>query len=616
MPPAHETPVPWPFSGARSPSKRLRPRALALAGLLALLFGTPAAAATAIVMPLQVDHSDDPLLVDWNGQQVFAGELLVRFTPDALASQREAVADRVGLTHRSDVRTDVQRFALPSGLTLDEALERVRADPAVTVAQPNRAFTPTDDPDDPDLWRQWGLERVAAPAAWRGLAHGGARLAIIDSGADLDHPDLVGVVVGGYDTYSGDAVAEDLTGHGTHCAGIAGASTDNATGVAGAAWGAELLVYRCGNSVYPTSALVPAIDQAVAAGARVLSLSWGAYGNDPFITAALQDAHDAGVLIVAAAGNDDQTTLFYPAALDFVVAVASTRQNDQRSSFSNHGSWVDVAAPGQGIYSTWTAGGYTYSSGTSMACPLVAGMGALLYANLGPERSVARAAQVRAALQDTTIDVGTWLAYGRVDFEAASAALFAGAPAHISDVDPPSVQALRGATVTLTGTDMVGALGVTVAGLPADYEIVGPDSLRVTPANATALGPAPLVITKASGASTPGVLNVVATSPPRLVVPDIINDGGFFSFEFGGEPGHVGVLIVSLDSATFPYGNSVLLADLIILAVGGLDGAGLGGLAGPLPTGLAGLTFHSQIATLDAGAFVGASPPLATTIVP
>jgi subtilisin family serine protease len=263
-------------------------------------------------------------------------------------------------------------------------------------------------PNDEHYPLLWALPLIEAPKAW-GITTGDPSVvvAVLDTGVDLDHPDLMdrlwvnadevrengldddgnGFVDDfcGYDFWYDDPDPDDDNGHGTHVAGIAAAATDNEIGVAALGWNSTLMPLKTQNSSGwgTTNELIEAISYAVDNGASVINISVGQ--ELTLCPAALQTAidyaHSNGVLVVAAVGNQDLVPDkdFYPAACENVLAVAATTSWDGRIG-SDRGNYVDVAAPGHGIYSTSSDGRYDYNSGTSMATPLVSGLAALLYA--------------------------------------------------------------------------------------------------------------------------------------------------------------------------------------------------------------------------------------------
>ncbi len=257
-----------------------------------------------------------------------------------------------------------------------------------------------DDPETP-----WGIERV-----FNGLYYGdqyttAVQVAILDTGIDLDHPDLRPNIKWAVDATGGNN-PDDKNGHGTHVAGTIGAIRDN-NGVVGVYANVEIYAIKVlGNGgmgswddlIYGLDLAMKGPDGVVgtADDADVVSMSLGA-SSDPgeAVHNKIKELYSAGITLVAAAGNDGDgdpstTEMGYPAAYPEVIAVASTTKDDGLSSFSNSGSYIDFAAPGSSIYSTYKNGGYDTLSGTSMACPHVSGMVAL-YLAMGGTRDPASA---------------------------------------------------------------------------------------------------------------------------------------------------------------------------------------------------------------------------------
>jgi len=209
-------------------------------------------------------------------------------------------------------------------------------------------------------------------------------VAVIDSGVDQTHPDLVANIdlINGYDFYHDRVGAQDDNGHGTHVSGII-AAVKNSIGTRGVAPKVRILPLKflgpTGSG--DTADAVRAIDYAVLKGAKVISNSWGGAGYSELLNQAIQRAISAGIHFVAAAGNDardNDAINTYPANYPNVISVGSSDQLDNKSSFSNVGlRSVMIFAPGSDIYSAYPGGSYRFMSGTSMATPQVAGAIAL-----------------------------------------------------------------------------------------------------------------------------------------------------------------------------------------------------------------------------------------------
>ncbi|MCK4481729.1 S8 family serine peptidase [Candidatus Bathyarchaeota archaeon] len=298
-------------------------------------------------------------------------------------------------------------------------VQEVRATGLSRYVEPNLKFRTNLIPNDPYWPLQWGPAKIEADYAWNTtIGDPSVLVAVIDTGIDWNHPDLVDNYVPlGYDWVNMDSDPMDDHGHGTHCAGIIAATLNNDVGVAGLAqisiaaekaldaggWGTEDDL---------ASAIIHAVDQ----GADILSNSWSSYGESALIHEAVQYAYEHDVLIVAAAGNDAGSTELYPAAYDEVIAVTATDQYDDPAWWTNFGDWVELAAPGVDIYSTVWNDGYTYMSGTSMSTPHVAGVAALILSKF-PNMTRDRA---RLQLRFTADDLGDsgfdhYYGYGRVN---------------------------------------------------------------------------------------------------------------------------------------------------------------------------------------------------------
>src|SRR5690606_17942169 len=232
--------------------------------------------------------------------------------------------------------------------SVEQAVQEYEKNPDVEYAEPNYIYTIQWTPNDPDFSsRQWGPQKVQAPEAWdvtRGSSS--TRIAIVDTGVQYDHPDLAGKVVRGYDFVDDDSDPYDGNGHGTHCAGIAAAVTNNGRGIAGMAPNATIYAVRVLNNSGSGTLddVANGIIHAADSGADVISLSLGASVGATTLKNAVDYAWNKGVVVVAAAGNNGTSLPTYPAYYSNAIAVAATDSNDNKAYFSNYGSsWVDVA---------------------------------------------------------------------------------------------------------------------------------------------------------------------------------------------------------------------------------------------------------------------------------
>lgn len=372
--------------------------------------------------------------------------VLARF---ASSYHRDNAVAALGATRRGKVgATGFERIEVAGDA--QQAVAAVRAMPGVIEAEADGRMHASFTPNDP-YWStdpltglgEWGMRKARVDSAWdvqRGSSS--VTVAVIDTGADLTHPDLINALVPGTRILTSQdpscpsgITASDDNGHGTHTAGIAGASGNDSTGIAGAAFGVHVMpikVLDCTGSGN-TSDVASGITYAADHGARVISMSLG--GDDSAtLQSAVSYALGKGSVIVAAAGNCGQANSScpltnvneYPAADPGVLAVAATDTNDTQASFSTANSSVGIAAPGVQIFSDFprypvnlgsSTTGYAAMSGTSMATPLVAGVAALLLS----QKPTLTPAQVDSRLEATADLVGgatgytPQYGYGRVD---------------------------------------------------------------------------------------------------------------------------------------------------------------------------------------------------------
>ncbi|MBS3914678.1 MAG: S8 family serine peptidase [Bacteroidetes bacterium] len=260
-------------------------------------------------------------------------------------------------------------------------------------------------PNDIHL-KQWALAQIRAEQAWNLNKGGkGVVLAIVDSGIDTTHSDLQKVLWhnkkeiknngidddgNGYkdDWFGWDAgdvdnnphvIVTDTLDHGTHCAGIAGASTDNNNGIASIGFNIQIMNVKIAvTKDRSLSGLFEGVEYAIINKARVISMSWGGPDSSESFQALYDYAYKKGIVCVAAAGNEYTDDKIFPAAYNHVISVGATDNQDKKAYFSQYGKWVDVMAPGMSIYSTLPGGKYGSMDGTSMSCPMVAGLCALM----------------------------------------------------------------------------------------------------------------------------------------------------------------------------------------------------------------------------------------------
>ena len=341
-----------------------------------------------------------------------AGEVLVAWQapPDQAVLAAAAARVAASVLDQAGARALLR---VPDGGEL-AACRVLREHPGIVHAEPNRVVRSRQvgtirvaarqllrTPTDPAFGHQsplaslamtWGLTKIRAEEAWSVTAGSPqVKIAIIDTGVDMSHPDLQANIdqAGARNFVEANQPPDDDFGHGTHVAGIAAAVGDNGQGAAGVAHRAKILPIRVlgVDGTGDTWDTIAAIEYATERGAAVINLSLGSADASEAEAEAILRATEAGTVIVAAAGNEagDGNYLEYPASYPGVISVAAVDPDLRRAPFSNYNSWVTIAAPGVDIFSTIPVRmsplqPYGYLSGTSMAAPFVAGAAALLAA--------------------------------------------------------------------------------------------------------------------------------------------------------------------------------------------------------------------------------------------
>ncbi len=432
----------------------------------------------------------------WAGQEIKEGpgetvvpdEIVLRLKPGANLTGVLRSLNISATTVASGTRLPVQVIRVPAGLR--QTLSTILADhPQIEYVEPHRMRSVTDlTPNDTSFAVQWWLSRMQAGAAWSllpgrltppGPALARVRIAVLDTGADCTHPDFRNVAGGSTDSASGGQFSYSLSqahvpttivgaacawqddhGHGTHVAGLLAAATNNAEGVAGLGFPAELMIFKVlGKTGAGTDfQIADAIATAADGGARIISLSLGGAGYSQLLQDAVNYAKSRNSLVIAAAGNSNTSSLFFPAGANFVLGVGATDSADVRAYFSNYGFGLDVMAPGVSLLSTYPGNKYQSMSGTSMATPLVSALAGLIAASTPALASDALAQRIQMAA-DSTIALGGWdpnYGYGRVNALRSLNGMFRAATAG----------GLTGQVVNTAGVPVLGAQ-VTVQGILA-----------------------------------------------------------------------------------------------------------------------------------------------------
>ncbi|OXS25148.1 MAG: hypothetical protein BI182_05285 [Acetobacterium sp. MES1] len=314
----------------------------------------------------------------------------------------ETISDRVDVL---EVKSDVD---------IDAFIKTINENPNVLVADRNCILRTYDLPNDPYVTdgSAWQFVSIGADQTWDQVANSETvGIAVLDTGLNTSHPDLVGRIIAGYDYVNKSDAVTDQDGHGTLVSGFIAATANNGIGLSGVAGTANIKIapYRVGTKGLSVANICAALmDAADRSDIKVINMSYGGYEYNNSEAAAIAYAKDRGKVLVAAAGNEGEPTdpeaglPSYPASYDGVISVAATTRTNERATFSQYNSMVDLAAPGENVYTTSISNGYKSDSGTSFSAPIVAGAcGVLLAAN-----GDLSARDVETALTSTALDLG------------------------------------------------------------------------------------------------------------------------------------------------------------------------------------------------------------------
>jgi subtilisin family serine protease len=540
------------------------------------------------------------------------GEILVKFDAGYAIN---AATNIMSAYRASQIDTiygsQVQVWQVPEGNELEIAAQLSR-EAGIAFAEPNYLYSVfTTSPDDPSYLNgsQWAHQNIHSAAAWD-LSTGSntITIAIVDSGIDEGHPDLAGKIVPGYDFVDKDPDPHDENGHGTHVAGIAAAITNNETGVAGMSWGARIMPIRTmgANGTGYNSDITAGINWAYQNGAKIINLSLGGPDYSQAMQDAINAAHAAGTLVVAAMGNcrmggsdcPGVNPVMYPAANNNVFAVSSVTRTDTYAYYSQFGAQVDIAAPGgqmsnyhdaNGIYSTMPtypvyltskysySRNYDYLHGTSQATPYVAGLAALVWsANLALTPD-----EVQNAIQSNADDIGDpgWdqnYGYGRINAWATLAAV--GLPAAptleaISNVDGDGNYLVNWDDVPNTTSyqlredDNAGfATPTTIySGVPSQYSVTGQGS---------GIWYYQVKATNNAGESDWSNIQTVSVKPEAPIMDPIVNPGetDAYTLTWSISTGADGYLLQQSPDITFTLPVTRYLGTYTRYRVTGQDG--------------------------------------------
>lgn len=347
------------------------------------------------------------------------GRILLMTRAGLPASALDKIVAPHGGKSRRVGNSNLHIVDLPAGSSEQAVAALLARNPHLKFAEVDQVVRPGLVTNDPYLGSEWHLSKIGAPAAWDSTLGSGVTIAILDTGVDGSHPDLVSLLVPGWNVYDNTSNTADVYGHGTKVAGAAAAAANNGTGVAGVAGGARIMPIRIsdasGGATF--SAMAQGLTWAADHGARVANISYVAAGSQAVISAA-QYMKGKGGLVTTSAGNYGTDAGIAPTTS--MIPVSATTSGDALASWSSFGSFVAVSAPGAGIYTSTSGGGYGSVSGTSFASPITAGVLALMMA----ARPSLSSGTVESLLYRTAQDLGAAgrdpsFGYGRVNAAAA-----------------------------------------------------------------------------------------------------------------------------------------------------------------------------------------------------
>lgn len=406
---------------------------------------------------------------------------------------------------------------------VDVIISKMKATGNIDYAERVPLDRTTLTPNDPSYSSQWHLATIQAASAWNYFSTGSTiKIAIVDDAVERTHSDISpnlwvnpGEIANNNIDDDGNGYIDDINGydvgsndnnpnppsasysHGTHVTGCASPATNNNNGVAGIGFSCKIMAVKATSSASSITNGYDGIVYAVVSGADVINMSWGGTGNSTTAQNIITWASNQGVVLVAAAGNNNSNTMFYPAGYTECIAVAASNSNDTKASFSNYGTWVDITAPGNNIYATYYGNTYANNSGTSMASPIVAGLAGLML-SLNPSLTPT---DIRNCITSTAVNINSLnpsytgqLGAGRINANAAMQCIS-------STLNWPPVANFTANVTTVTAGGNVQFTDLSVYN-PTSWSWTFPGG---TPASFNGQNPPPIVY------NTPGTYNVSLT---------------------------------------------------------------------------------------------------------
>jgi type VII secretion-associated serine protease mycosin len=364
---------------------------------------------------VKVDHPED----NEGTSHYHVNQIVVKFRKEPTEAELAKIRSEIEAT---DIRKLGYTYVFESKTIEAKQLMSYFQKWDVAFAEPHFLYMTNESVEPNDMLYakyQWNLPAIETIPGWdvtRGSED--VVVAVIDTGVDMNHPDLEGRTTEGINIVSQQSKPLDDVGHGTHVAGIISALVNNREGVAGISWYNKIMPVKVldETGAGTTYSVAQGIIWAADHGAKVINMSLGNYADAQFLHDAIRYAYDKDVVLIAASGNDNTERPGYPAAYPEVFAVAATDSKQQKASFSNYGDYIDVAAPGVNIASTYPDNHYAALSGTSMASPHVTALAALIRS----ANPLLKNTEVMDIMRQTAIDLGDrgkdkYYGYGQID---------------------------------------------------------------------------------------------------------------------------------------------------------------------------------------------------------
>jgi subtilisin family serine protease len=505
------------------------------------------------------------------------GRILIEARPGLSDAALDRILKEHGGKRRKVGQSRLQIVDLPANASEVAVVAKLAHRPELKFAELDRIVPAALAVTDPYAGSEWHLNKIGATSAWDSSLGRGVTIAVLDSGVNVNHPDLKDRIVAGYNLYGSNTDVTDVCGHGTAVAGTAAATSNNAAGVAGIAGAASIMPLRIAYSDSTGchayfSTIASGITYAADHGSRIANVSYtGIAGSSAILSAARYMKSKGGLVFVSAGNNNvDENVTPDPA----LVIVSATDSNDAKASFSSWGSFVTIAAPGTNIWTTNNALGYSAWNGTSFSAPVTAGVAALMMAarpDLGGDT-------IESLLYSTAVDLGAAgrdpvFGYGRVDAAAALRATVAYQPpvdttAPLASIAAPlansSVSGLVGVSVNASDNVGVARVDLTVNGTVVATDTAAPYSFSWD-STGVANGMANLVAVAYDAAGNAGQSAAVAvnvansvttvskdTTPPAVAISNPVA---------GAVSGNVAVAVNATDDAGAAGIKTVLVID-------------------------------------------------------